>query len=57
MERTVPDLDSKIKSVTTMEVIVTEELRGDGTPESPCYLERRYWSFDGKLLAIGVLSS
>lgn len=57
MERTAPDSASRIKSVTTMEVIVTEELRGDGTPESPCYLERRYWSFDGKLLAIGVLSS
>ena len=47
------DSDSRIKSVTTMEVIVTEELVGKGTSESPSYLERRYWDFDGKLLAIG----
>ena len=47
--------NSKIRCVRTLEVIETEELVGKGTLESPRYLERRYWDFDGRLLAIGVL--
>ena len=47
--------NSKIRCARTLEVIETEELVGKGTLESPHYLERRYWDFDGRLLAIGVL--
>ena len=41
-------------SAKVIQVIVTESLAGRGTDEDPCYIQERYWSFDGKLIAIGV---
>ena len=46
-----------IRAAKVVQVIETEELVGNGTEESPCYLEHLYWSLDGKLLAIGVDSA
>lgn len=40
-------------SAKVIQVIVTEALEGAGTPEDPCRVQRRYWSLDGKLLAVG----
>ena len=54
--------DNEIKSVRprgtdsakAIQVIVTEALVGRGTDEDPCYIQKRYWSFDGELIAIGI---
>ena len=41
-------------SAKVIQVIVTESLVGRGTDDDPCYTQKRYWSFDGELIAIGV---
>lgn len=38
-------------SAKVIQVIVTESLVGRGTEEDPCYIQKRYWSLDGILLA------
>lgn len=38
-------------SAKVIQVIVTESLVGRGTDEDPCYIQKRYWSLDGILLA------
>ena len=34
-------------------VIVTEALEGAGTPDDPCKIQKKFWSIDGELLAVG----
>ena len=46
-----------VRGAKIIQAIETTELVGKGTEESPCYLERLYWSLDGKLLAIGVVDT
>lgn len=41
-------------SAKVIQVIVTEALEGRGTEDDPCRIQRKYWSLDGELLAIGV---
>lgn len=41
-------------SAKVIQVIVTEALVGRGTDEDPCYAQKRCWSFDGELIAIGI---
>ena len=38
-------------SAKVVQVIVTEALEGSGTADDPCRTQRRYWDFDGNLLA------
>lgn len=39
-------------SAKVIQVIVTEALEGKGTADDPCRVQRKFWSLDGKLLAI-----
>lgn len=41
-------------SAKVIQVIVTEALEGAGTEDDPCRMQRRYWDFNGELLAVGV---
>lgn len=41
-------------SAKVIQVIVTEALEGRGTEDDPCFIQRRYWSLDGELLAVGI---
>ena len=41
-------------SAKVIQVIVTESLVGRGTDEDPCYTQKKYWSFDGELIAVGI---
>lgn len=41
-------------SARVIRVIVTEALEGCGTKDDPCRTQKKYWSLDGKLLAVGV---
>lgn len=41
-------------SAKVIQVIVTEAVEGRGTEADPCYIQKRYWSFEGELIAIGV---
>lgn len=38
-------------SAKVIQVIVTEAMEGSGTADSSCRTQRRYWDFDGNLLA------
>ncbi len=38
-------------SAKVIEVIMTESLRGEGTPEDLGRIVTQYWDFDGNLLA------
>lgn len=40
-------------SARVIQVIVTEALEGRGTKDDPCRTQKKYWSLDGELLAIG----
>ena len=42
-------------SAKVIQVIVTEALEGRGTENDPCFIQKKYWSLDGKLLAVGVV--
>ena len=44
-------------SAKVIQVIVTEALEGWGTKDDPCRTQRKYWSLDGELLAIGMSES
>lgn len=35
-------------------LIETSALCGYGSAGDPCYIQRQYWSLDGKLVAIGI---
>lgn len=37
-----------------VEVIMTENVEGKGTPESPVHTMRRYWTLDGELIAENI---
>lgn len=39
-------------SAKIIQVIVTEAVEGYGTESDPCRIQRKYWSLDGKLLAV-----
>lgn len=41
-------------SAKVISVIVTEGLEGLGTEADPCHVQKKYWSLQGDLLAIGV---
>ena len=41
-------------SAEVIQVIVTRALEGAGTEEDPCRIQEKYWSLDGKLLALGT---
>lgn len=41
-------------SAKVIQVIVTEALEGSGTQEDPCFIQKKYWSLDGELLAVGA---
>ena len=43
-----------VKSARVMQVIETVHLEGAGTETEPCYMQRQYWTLDGKLLAISA---
>ena len=43
----------RTQKAKVIQVIETETLEGDGTENSPCYLQLQYWSLDGQLLATG----
>ena len=40
-------------SAKVIQVIVTEALEGAGTEDDPCRIQKRYWSLEGELLAVG----
>lgn len=40
-------------SAKVIQVIVTEALEGRGSKSDPCVMQKKYWSLDGELLAIG----
>mgnify|MGYP001164490577 CR=1 FL=1 len=41
-------------SARVIAVIETEALEGRGTKDDPCRIQKRYWSLEGKLLAVGI---
>lgn len=41
-------------SARVISVIETEALEGRGTKDDPCRIQKRYWSLEGKLLAVGI---
>lgn len=41
-------------SAKVIQVIVTEALEGRGTNDDPCFTQRKYWTLDGELLAVGI---
>lgn len=42
-------------SAKVIQVIVTEALEGRGTENDPCFIQKKYWSLDGELLAVGAV--
>lgn len=43
-----------LDSARVIAVIETEALEGRGTKDDPCRIQKRYWSLEGKLLAVGI---
>ena len=41
-------------SAKVIQVIVTEALKGQGTEDDACLIQKRYWSLNGELLAIVI---
>ena len=54
MEYVRPHPEGHLTQAKVIQVILTENAVGKGTPEDPCYVERLYWSMDGQLLAVGI---